>query len=326
MQRMDLNGLSSGGGATSAAPGVGSVSSEATMRADTKLAPGSLRAGTAAHEVLHPLHPMRVTEALDLGFTLFRVQARILIPIATVLYLPIQVVNLILRLANRGHTGATVLTTSGVAIAGIADMATYEPFILVAQSLALSILGLCSGHITAALIQQRSSQFGETIRFGLSRVGVAVGIVALSAGVYLVCSIIPIVGWLVAGAFTFIASVIAGAERLGPWKAVRRNIAFGRSRSSPAINLYLGGLVLLVLIRAVLLAGPVALVFVLGGPESLIDALASASAILLVIVQPLTATFAAGAYVMLRIRAEGMDLEQRIAAASDLRSSIGAPQ
>ncbi|MCB1255718.1 MAG: hypothetical protein KDB26_01340 [Microthrixaceae bacterium] len=323
---MDLHGLNSGGGATSVDPRVGSVSSEATLRADTKLAAGALGAGTTANEVLHPLRPMRVTEALDLGFTLFKVQARILIPIATVLYLPIQVVNLLLRLANSGHAGATVLTTSGVAIAGIADVATYEPFILLAQSLALSILGLCSGHMTAALIERRASQFGETIRFGLSRIWVAAGIVVLSAGVYLVLSIVPVVGWLIAGSFTFIASVIAGAERLGPWMAIRRNIAFGRSRNSPAINLYLGGLVLLALTRAVLLAGPVALVFVLGGPESLIEALASASAILLVIVQPLTATFASSAYVMLRIRSEGMDLEQRIVSGSDVQLPIGAPQ
>lgn len=300
------------------------IGSEATLRADAVAGPARLSEPQLAQSLLHPLRRLRATEALDLGFALFRVQARVLVPIATLLYLPVQLVNLALRLAHDPQEGWTALTTTGFGVLGVGSMLGYEPFVLVAQSVVLALLGICCGRLTAALIEQHTLPLGQVLRFGFRRFVSAVAVVALSAAVHIPFLLIPGVGFLIAGSFTFMTAVIVGAEGIGAFSALKRNIEFARITASPALGLYLGGLVLLSLVRVVLLAGPMMLAQLLGAPKVLLTVLADAAGILLVFVQPLTATLAAGAYVMFRTRAEGLDLRLRIEALPGAAMSTGA--
>ncbi len=286
---------------------------ETTLRANASLSDRDPIAMIGTNPLV-PLRRFGGTAALDLGFDLFRAQAKVLISIATALFLPIQLLDLFLRLTTRRPSGASAFTTSGFALGVFGPMSGFEPFILVLQSVALSLLGVASGVLTAAMMESQTMSAGAVFRRTMARFWIAPLIVAFSAIVYGLGSFLPLLGWAIAGGLTFTASIAAGVEGLGPWRAVRRAMALGGHNLTRAVGLYLGGLIILYLTRLVLLGGPLGLLALLGAPEQLINIVMESTAIVLVIVAPLTAAMASAAYVSMRVSSEGIDLAARIRA------------
>ena len=179
------------------------------------------------------------------------------------------------------------------------------------QSVGLSILGICLGHLVAQLLAGRDTSFRDLCRLGFTRSWVALVILPLALLVRLATAFIPIVGLLIGDALVFVASIAAGAERLGPIGGLRRSIGLSRAAFGPAMVLAFASVLLTQIVRISLYAGPTVLVSTFVAPEGLLIAIEQLAALIQLVVQPLTACIAASGYLLLRTRVEGLDLDHR---------------
>lgn len=259
---------------------------------------------------LGELRPVGPAAVLDGGFDLFRFRFRRLVGLAALLFVPITVVDLLL-MAVIG-TSSTDRTAIGPAIFLMASGDSWSWFIVVAQSCALSILGLCTGHLAMQAAQGRDVSSRELRRLALRRSWVAVLIIVLTAVPRGVLScVMVVVGWLLADAFFFISSTAAGAEGLGPWKAVVRSGQLTRARYGNAIMICLGSLIISQVLRLSLTAGPALLLSSFGLSDLVVGVAARLGSLILLLAEPITACIAARAYLDLRARRDGFDLELR---------------
>lgn len=289
---------------------------ESTSRADARM-DGAVTVGAVPRssaplfEVIHPLRPLHGTEPLDLGLAVFRGAAERLIPLTVLVHLPILAVDLWLRLRWGGGSEATTLAMSGIPIALLWGDNPYGPLVVLVQSVALSMVGIAAGMLVGATLEGNVVGSRTVIVSVLRRAGTAFAITVLGLLVHLVTSCVPVVGLLAAGTATFTASVVAGAEGVGPWRALRRSLELAGANPVFAGGLFIGGLSILTLVRIILMLGPLALVAMMGLPDPVVSALMNLTGTALVVLQPLTAAMAAAAYLALRVRAEGLDLWER---------------
>lgn len=294
------------------------LQTESTSRADARMdeavVDGSLSSvAPPLSDVVLPLRPLRGSEPLDLGLVIFRHAARTLVPLTVLLHVPILTVDLLLRLRWGGGSEGAALAMQGIPVVLLGGDTPYGPFVLVAQSVALSIVGLATGIVLRAALERRSVTTRTVISSSFRRTWTALAITTLSAVLYLLTSCVPFIGLVVAGAATFTASIVAGVEGVGPVRALRRSANLAGSSGMFAAGLFIGGMFVLLLVRFILSLGPFALVAMMGLPDAVSSILLTATGVTLVILQPLTATMAAAAYLALRVRAEGIDLWDRIA-------------
>ena len=294
---------------------------EAVARGDARAATRSVEdssAGTVAIED-NPLVPLRrvgVGAALDLSFDLLRFRLRRLVGLAACLILPVQLLDLALRLTGSGAAsgGGGAVGSSLLFVGGSSDWVLLT---IVLQSVGLSILGICVGHLVAQLLAGRDTSFQDLCRLAFTRSWVALVILPLALLVRLVCAFIPIVGFLIGDALVFVASVAAGAEHLGPIGGLRRSINLSRAAFGPAMVLAFASVLLTQIVRISLYAGPTVLVSTFVAPEGLLIAIEQLAALIQLVVQPLTACIAASGYLLLRTRVEGLDLDHRTAGLVD---------
>ena len=295
------------GGVTSGA-GVATARGDARAPArDHHTAADALADGTSPVADLRPVGPATV---LDGGFDLFRFRFRRLVGFAACLFVPITVLDLILMAVVGTETPERVAVGPSMFLLGSGD--SWSWIILVGQTVALSLLGLCVGHLAASTARGVDVSFRELGRLALRRWWVAVLIVVLTAvpRALLSCVVFP-VGWLLADAFFFVASSVAGAEGVGPWRAVSRSAALARGRYGNAVVICLGSLVISQVLRLSLTVGPVLLLASFAVPDALIGIVARLGTIVLLLAEPITACIAARAYLDLRARHEGLDLQLR---------------
>lgn len=276
----------------------------ATARGDAP-APVDERPADDAGGLLQ-LRPMGPGALLDAGFDLLRARARRIVGLAACLYVPIRILDLVTMIASgdaeeRYHVGPALFLLGG---------SGWTWVVVVLQSLALSVLGLCVGHLAMQLALGRDPGFGELARVGARRAWVAALVVPISLLVRVPLSCIPL-GFLIADALVFMSSVAAGAEGLGPWRAVRRSIALSRSAFGPMLAVVLGALVISQVLRISFYTGPLLLAASFGPSDAVLTAVAQAGALVVLVAEPLTACIAARAYLDLRCRTEGFDLQRR---------------
>ncbi len=296
--------------------GVGAAASVATARGDARMPPHDPRSaadaladGTSPLADLRPVGPAGV---LDGGFDLFRFRFRRLVGFAACLFVPLTVIDLVMMAVVGTDTPERVAVGPSMILLGSGD--SWSWVILVAQTVALSLLGLCVGHLAAAAARGIDVSFREMLGLAVRRWWVALLIVVLTAvpRALLSCVVFP-VGWILADACFFIASTVAGAEGVGPWRAVSRSVALVRGRYGNAVVICFGSLVISQVLRLSLTAGPALLLASFALPEQAIGVVARLGTVVLLLAEPITACIAARAYLDLRARHEGLDLQLRAA-------------
>ena len=271
--------------------------------------------GTAwEHNPVADLRPVSGGAVLDGGFELLRFRFGRLIALTACLYLPIWLCSVVLAIVSPPEVStADSAGGSGIAWSAV-TMGSSSSLVVVlvgAQVVALSILGLCTGHLVMGLARGEDPSLRELGSVALRRWWVALLIVPMNAGVHLVSSCLSGIGWVLGDALVFLSSVAAGAEALGPWKGFRRSWDLTRPQFGRALGISFGGLCIAQVIRWSLSWGPTALILSLDPASPLVGLFTALSSAVLLITEPLTACIAARAYLDLRCRRDGVDLVLR---------------
>ena len=200
----------------------------------------------------------------------------------------------------------------GMGIPGLADAPGWMVLIAVLQRVALSLLGISCGYLVMAMTLGESLRYRTLVAFALKRAWVSLVIVVTVAAITLLSSCLPFFGVIILSSWTFAASVVAGAERLGPFASIGRSITLARASAGPSLMMFLGIVVLTLLVRAITFAGPAVLLATLSMPEAVRVVVEQISSVLLILTPLLTACLAATAYLSMRTRAEGLDVRYRL--------------
>ncbi len=253
---------------------------------------------------------MSAGAVLDGGFELLRHRFGRLMALTACLYVPVWLLNVALAIVAPPDA-ATV--DSGLAWTSLTAGSSSGWIYLVAvlQMVALSILGLCVGHLSISLARGEDPSLRELGSIALRRCWVALLIVPLNAAVHGAGACLFGVGWVLGDAFVFLSSVAAGAERTGPWRGFTRSFQLTRPQYGRALVISFGGLCIAQIIRWSLSVGPTVLLTSLDPASPLVGLFTALSTAVLLITEPLTACIAARAYLDLRCRRDGVDLVMR---------------
>lgn len=282
---------------------------EATARGDAIAPEGSPDGRGIGPTPLDAVRPVGPAGVLDGGFELLRFRFGRLVGLSASLFVPIWLVDLVLLVV----VGAPSVDRSAVgpAVFSVGGGAAWSWAIVAAQAVALSALGIAVGAATVAWSERRDPSWSELVAVAVRRSWVAATIVVLSMVIKLPLACFALVPWLIGDALVFTASVVAGAERTGPWRALRRSIALSWRELGRALVIVTGGLVITQVLRVSFSAGPATIVAIVDPSATAVVFAERLGAIVGVVVEPLTACIAARAYVDLRCRVEGADLTRR---------------
>jgi len=256
------------------------------------------------------LGPVGPGAVLDGAFELLRFRFWRLVALCAAVVIPVQLLGLWLAIG----TGADV--APDLPQLRLLDSSASTPFgpalgLLVAQACALFALGMAAGVLVNGWLEGRDISFGEVVRIVARRCWV-VPIVVVAVGVAKwTAACLGFVGFFLVDALVFIAGPVAGAERVGPFAAIRRSVRLAKASYLNALAVSFGGFLITSTVRSALAVGPTALVQLLGLPEGWFLVLDQVGSLTLLITLPLTACIAARALVDLRCRAEGFDLVRR---------------
>ena len=264
----------------------------------------------------NPLSRLQVTGpggVLDGGFDLLRFRFWRLVAVAAVIFVPIQLLELVVLVsvgstAPTSDAGSSFGLASGVQSAGSSG---WGVLFLVLRSVALCVLGIAVGHLTAGWMEGRDPSFRGTLRVAVTRAWVAPVVVAVALGAKLLLACLGGLGWFLADALFFIAGIVAGAERLGPFAAIGRSVRLTRAAYGLALVVCIGGFVISQILQLALTLGPLVLLASFQLPEGWLVVVEQLASLVLLVALPLTACIAARAYVELRCRTEGYDLVRR---------------
>lgn len=259
-----------------------------------------------------PLRSVGPGAVLDGGFDVLRFRLGRMVGLAATLYAPLLLVQFLfeLRYGLGSGTEDGVGSSPFVVVALGASESGWGLLFVLLNQVALSLLGVAAGFQVAAWLDGRDPTYGSTLRYLLRRSWVALLVVVLSALVRVPFLCLSVLGWWLSDAFVFTVSAAAGAEGLGPWAALRTTFRRVRHALGFAMVVSLGGLAISVVLRAALWVGPLALVSV-AVPSGLVAVLvARLGALVLLVTEPLVACIAARAWLELRCRTEGYDLER----------------
>lgn len=294
------------------------VAGQATARADSRLDSAAqerlLASRSARVEDRNPMDPpkrLSVLSGLDFGFSLLEFRFKTLLGLSAAFFLPIQVLEAVFRL-GLNSTSELPNSVIGPSVLALGGSSAASVLILGLRTIALSLLGICVGHLVMSLANGHQSSFSELLKVAAKRSWVAALIVGFSLLIRAPMACLPVVGFLIADALLFIASIAAGAERLGPLAAIMRSVRLTRSAFAVTLLFVLGSLAMTQILRLSLSIGPLSLLALFTPPENWMVIAGQISALVLLLVEPLSACLAAGGYVMLRSRSEGFDIELRL--------------
>jgi hypothetical protein len=264
---------------------------------------------------LAQLRPVGPGAVLDGGFELLRHRLGRLLALSAGLFVPIWLLDLLLVVLGPAPATEDTGTLVGPAAALLGSDggqgSGWAWLVSALQLVALSVLGLAVGHLVAALARGEDATLAELARVALSRSWVAVLVVPLNLVVHVLTSCLGGVGWLLGDALVFTTSIVAGAEGTGPWASWRRALRLGSAEYGRSLAVVSGGVVITLVLGLSLSAGPAALVMALDPESPLVTLVSAAGAAVVLVTSPLTACIAGRAYVDLRCRVEGWDLELR---------------
>lgn len=263
--------------------------------------------GSGGPNPLEYLRPVGAGAILDGAFDLLRSRFARIVGLAACLYVPIRLLDLVTTLStgealDRYQIGPALLLGGGTGWSWV---------VVGLQSIALSVLGLSVGHLAARMADGGDATFGELASVALRRSWVALLVIPLGLLVRVPLSCVPL-GFLFADALVFMSSVVAGAERLGPWRAWLRGMSVSRAGYGRMLAVVLGGLCISQILRISFYAGPLALTATFSTDAGVLAAVGQLGALVVLIAEPFTACVAARAYLDQRCRSEGLDLRRRM--------------
>lgn len=277
------------------------------------------------------LRPLRIGEVLDTAIAVYRRNAADLIRIVAVVVAPVQVLLLLVVLAVGDEFVDTAEGATGPADAEtlVGAMVGFGVIALLYSTAALLAVAACSQAVGLAYLGE-PVPWKASLRDGVRRIGgllllylmVLVVIVLPAFALTFVSPVLTVLALLGVGAYVVVATPIATAalvvERIAPWKALRRAVALLRRRFWPVTGTLALTFVLLLLVQGVVSAVFGMLGAFAGGgvASTVLSAVGDVAAGLLT--TPLLAAVSVVAYVDLRVRAEGLDVEL-------LARSIGGP-
>lgn len=253
---------------------------------------------------------------LDEAFDLLRFRFARLVAMAATVALPVQLLSLVvaLRAGVGGNTLDAVLPGAGIVDAGGGPGGWEESVLLPAlRVLALSLLGIGVGRLAALWLEGRDATYGQVVGFVVRRAWAAPVICVLGLSVKVAFGLLGGITYIFGEALVFIASVVAGAEVLGPFAAIRRSIRLTRSAYGVALVVAIGGTVLTLVLVTALLVGPTWLLAAYSVPEAVLLVASQLGSLVVLVTWPLTACVSARAWVELRCRVEGADIRRRAA-------------
>ncbi|UDY37143.1 hypothetical protein [Dermatobacter hominis] len=262
----------------------------------------------------NPLRGLGVAGAggvLDGSFDLLRFRFRRFLALTAVLFVPVQLIDLLVALSSGTTAGGDGTAQFQIVDAGGSGTSAWAILVLALEACALFLLGMAAGHLVQGWLAGRDDPFGTVVgavarRAWVVPIVVLVAVVAKSAA-----ACFGGVGFFLVDALFFIAGPVAGAERTGPFGTIGRSVRLSRGAYGLALAVCFGGFAITFVLRFALSLGPMALVALLGLPDQWAIVLEQASALTLLITMPLTACIAARAHVDLRCRVEGLDLVRR---------------
>jgi hypothetical protein len=313
-------GSADGGAATAGGPATAPGPAAAAAAAGIARARGDTRARSrpADHDLDdNPLRHLDVGGpgvVLDEAVAMLRFRFRRLVALAATVVLPVQLLSLVISLRSGISADSVddVLPSASVLVAAGATWPE-QMLVLSLQAVALALTGMAAGHLAAAWLEERDPTYRETAAAVASRAWVAPVVVLGGLMVKVPFLLLGGVGYVLGDALVFTAAAVAGAERLGPLRAVARSIRLARGDYGLAVVVALGGLVLTQVLQFALVLGPVVLVSTFAPPEGWVVALGHVGSLVVLVTAPLTACVAARTWVELRCRVEGLDLRRRAA-------------
>ena len=306
-------------GAATSVPTLGGAAGVAVARGDARpdRRADPTGAGTRSPED-NPLGRLAVTGpggVLDGGFDLLRFRFRRLVGLTAVIFVPIQLLELVLGLtvgtaATVSSDGSSGDVLSGLGLQSVGSSGWAMLFLLV-RAVALCVLGIAVGHLVQGWLDGRDPTFREALWFAASRSWVAPVVVVVASAAKLLLACLGGVGWFLADALFFIAGIVAGVEHTGPFATIGRSVRLTRSAYGLSLVVCIGGFVICQILQLALTAGPLLLLAAFQPPEGWLLVAQQLASLVLLVALPLTACIAARAYVELRCRAEGFDLVRR---------------
>jgi hypothetical protein len=248
---------------------------------------------------------------LDSSFDLLRFRFRRFVALTAVLFVPLQLLDLVVALSSGVTAGGDGTDQFQLLDTGAGTSSGWTFLVVGLQSCALFLLGMAAGHLVEGWLAGRDDAFGTVVGAVARRAWVVpiVVVVAVAAKTAAACA--GGVGFFLVDALFFIAGPVAGAERTGPFATIGRSVRLAKGAYGLALAVCFGGFAITFVLRFALSLGPMALIALIGLPDEWLIVLEQASALTLLITMPLTACIAARAHVDLRCRVEGLDLVRR---------------
>lgn len=298
-------------GAGTPAPGSTAAAGVAVARGD---AAWSVERESLPADRSHPLaelEPVGVGGVLDGGFELLRFGFGPLVGLAAAMLLPLQLVELLvrLRLGLDQDTGAMPSAFANMATLGSEGAWTWVPAVL--RVFVLSLLGVAAGVMVTDLLDGHRRRGAQLASAAGRRWWVALLLPVLTVPVKSAGACLVYVGFFLADALLMCASVVAGAEGGGPLRSFARSWRLGFRSFGTAIGVSVGAFLISYILQVALWLGPVLLVSTFVTSATVLLVVQQVSLLVLLVTQPLTAAIAARAYVELRCRNEGLDLQRR---------------
>jgi len=253
---------------------------------------------------------MTVSDILDNGISVIKTAPRDVFIIAASFVIPLELVSAWLHrdsLANRGFAGAVSAATSSGGSG--ADFTVVSVVVFVLGGLVLAFVTGAVAHMMSAWYADHAA----TARDGLT--AALRSAPALTAGWVLVhlveagATLALVVPGILVMPLLMVTSPVIAIEHLGPWTAMRRSLRLSKSRYGSM----LGAALLIAVIDVVLTTalGGVGLALSLLPYGWIADVVCQAASSLVTV--PFVAGATTLAYLDLRIRTEGLDLELDIA-------------
>lgn len=295
-------------------PSAGGGPGNAVARADTK-APRRVRADDMVGNPLADPTVGGPGVVLDEAFDLLRFRFGRLVALAATVALPVQILSLVVSLrAGLGDNSMdAILPGSGVVDLGGGSAGPEELVLVALRVLGLSLLGIGVGHLASRWLEGTDATYGQVVRFVARRAWVAPVVCVAALAIKATAALLGGLTYVLGEALVFIASVVAGAEVLGPFAAVGRSIRLTRSAYGVALVVAAGGTLLTLLLVVALVLGPTWLLSAYSVPEGVLILVSQLGSLVVLVTMPLTACIAARAWVELRCRVEGDDLRRRAA-------------
>jgi hypothetical protein len=261
------------------------------------------------------LRPLSVGQIIDQGFEILRFRFGRIMALTIVVMLPLVVLPTLIGYgsfvgeAQRFFDSGDPLGVAWLQVSATGSGDWWSTIATLTSPIAQALVGIGVATMVGGWVMGRDPKFGEALGRTLRRTPAAlvvfvVGIIPKIVGTYL--CLIP--GLIVIALF-LLASPVLATESEGPFKTIARSVRLGSRRLWPLVGLTVAGLLLSTLITVLLDVVAVAIVWLAGEASWIWVVLGAINVLGSVFIAALLAAWTALAYVDVRVRTEGMDLD-----------------